>query len=53
MLDNSVVGDVGLFTLSGSGSEEKSGTHEEVIPLDRVVSLDDLGVNVWDKEKSG
>jgi hypothetical protein len=39
--------------LSGSGSEEESGTHEEVVPLDRVVSLDDLGVDVRDEEESG
>jgi len=53
VLDDGVVGDDSLFTLSGSGSEEESGTHEEVVPLDGVVSLDDLGVDVRDEEESG
>jgi hypothetical protein len=53
VLNDGVVGDIGLFTLSDSGSEEESRTHDKVPPLDGVVSLDDLGVNVRDKEESG
>jgi hypothetical protein len=53
VLNNGIVGYDGLFTLSGSGSEEESGTHKEMVPLDRVVSLDDLGVDVRDEEESG
>jgi hypothetical protein len=52
LLYDGIVGYKSLFALLDSGSEEESGTHDEHPPLDAVVSLDDLGVNVGDEEES-
>lgn len=54
VLDDGVVrhgSEVG--TVDGCGSSEEERTLEGVVPLDRRVSLDDLGVDVRDKEQRG
>lgn len=53
LLDDGVVGNLGLLSVGGSGALEQKGALNEVVPLDGVVLLDNLGVDEGDEEESG
>lgn len=55
LLDDGVVGDVGLAALgvSGSGALEQKRALEDHPPAEGVVLLDDLGVDIRDEEEGG
>ena len=53
VLDDGVVGDNGLGSIGGGSSGEEGRAVRDVVPLDGVVLLDDLGVEVRDEEEGG
>lgn len=53
VLDDGVVGDLGLLGVGGGGAAEVEGTLEDVVPADGLVLLDNLAVDVGDEEEAG
>lgn len=53
LLNDGVVGDLGLLGVGGGRALEEERALEEVVPLDGVVLLDDLGVDVGNEEDGG
>lgn len=51
MVNDGIVGDFGKLGISGGGSAEEEGSEENVIQLDGVVLLDDLGVDIRNEEE--
>lgn len=51
ILDDSVVGDLGLLGISGGRALEQERTVDDMSQLEGVVLLDDLGVDVGDEEE--
>ena len=53
MLDDGVIGDKSSLSTRCGGAAEEERTQEDVVPADRVIALDNLGVEVGDKEEEG
>lgn len=53
LLHNGVVGNVGLLGVGGSLTLEQKRAADDIPPLEGVVLLDDLGVDVGDEEDGG
>lgn len=52
VLDNSIVGDMIKVRIGRRSALEEQRTLDEIVPLDGVVLVDDLGVDKWNKEES-
>lgn len=53
LLDDVVVGDIGLVTCLDGGAPEKKRSLEDIIPLDCAVLLEDDCVDIWNKKQGG